>query len=325
MNKRIKFALLTALLTGAIAPAVSFAQVGTGKVVAVVAGEPISQSELDERIKINAEVAKRAGQKATDAQLVDYSRDELINERLLLNKAKNARITASQAKIDETLNAMAQGNGMSLAQFQQHVNKVGGSGAWDTLTRDVRNELSITEMIDKQVLSKVKQPTSKEIDQEVARVSAIADGPMSAQDVAVTQHIYIEGANAAALKKAKAVKARLDKGEDFAAVAREASDNKQTAQNGGAVPYIFLKDQSADPAVLKVVNSIEPNKVSEPVKTANGYHLFKVAQRTTITPSEEDKKAWAKDALLAQRQKDAMTAFYKELDDSKASLVEIKN
>ena len=42
MNKRIKFALLTALLTGAIAPAVSFAQVGTGKVVAVVAGEPIS-------------------------------------------------------------------------------------------------------------------------------------------------------------------------------------------------------------------------------------------------------------------------------------------
>ena len=325
INKRIKFALLTALLTGSIAPAVSFAQVGTGKVVAVVAGEPISQSELNERIKINAEVAKRAGQKATEAQLAEYSRDELINERLLLNKAKNARITASQAKVDEALNAMAQGNGMSMDQFQQHVNKVGGSDAWDTLIRDVRNELSITEMIDKQVLSKVKQPTAKEIDNEVARVSAIADGPMSPQDVAVTQHIYIEGTNAAALKKAKAVKARLDKGEDFAAVAREVSDNKQTAQNGGAVPYIFLKDQSADPAVLKVVNSIEANKISEPVKTANGYHIFKVAQRTTIAPSAEDKKAWAKDALLAQRQKDAMAAFYKELDDSKASLVEIKN
>ena len=325
MNKRIKFALLTALLTGSIAPAVSFAQVGTGKVVAVVAGEPISQSELNERIKINAEVAKRAGQKATEAQLAEYSRDELINERLLLNKAKSSRVTVSQAKVDEALNAMAQGNGMSMDQFQQHVKKVGGSGAWDTLTRDVRNELSITEMIDKQVLSKVKQPTAKEIDDEVARVSAIADGPMSPQEVAVTQHIYIQGTNAAALKKAKGIKARLDKGEDFAAVAREVSDNKQTAQNGGAVPYIFLKDQSADPAVLKVVNSIEANKISEPVKTANGYHIFKVAQRTTIAPSAEDKKAWAKDALLAQRQKDAMAAFYKELDDSKASLVEIKN
>ncbi len=325
MNKRIKFALLTALLTGSIAPAVSFAQVGTGKVVAVVAGEPISQSELNERIKINTEVAKRAGQKVSEAQLAEYSRDELINERLLLNKAKNARVTASQSKVDEALNAMAQGNGMNMEQFQQHVNKVGGAGAWDTLVRDVRNEMSINEMMEKQVLSKVKQPTAQEIDAEVARVSAIADGPMSPQEVAVTQHIYVQGTNAAALKKAKGIKARLDKGEDFAAVAREVSDNKQTAQNGGAVPYIFLKDPSADPAVLKAVNNIPENKVSEPVKTANGYHLFKVAQRTTIAPSEDDKKAWAKDALLAERQKAAMTAFYKELDDSKASLVEIKN
>ena len=325
MNKRIKFALLTALLTGSIAPAVSFAQVGAGKVVAVVAGEPISQSELNERIKINSEVAKRANQKVSDAQLAEYSRDELINERLLLNKAKNSRVTVSQGKVDEALNAMAQGNGMNMEQFQQHVNKVGGAGAWDTLTRDVRNELSITEMIDNQVMSKVKQPTAKEVDDEVTRVSAIADGPMSPQDVAVTQHIYVQGTNVAALKKAKGIKARLDKGEDFAAVAREVSDNKQTAQNGGAVPYIFLKDPSADPAVLKAVNSIEPNKVSEPVKTANGYHIFKVAQRTTIAPSDEEKKAWAKEALLAQRQKDVMAAFYKELDDSKASLVEIKN
>lgn len=325
MNKRIKFALLTALLTGAVTPAVSFAQVGTGKVVAVVAGEPISQSAVDERVKINREVAKRSGQKVNDAQLVEYSRDELINERLLLNKAKNARVSVSQDKINQALTNMAQGNRMSLEQFQQHVNKVGGAGAWDNLTSDVRNELMIAEMMDKQVMSKVKQPTAKEIDEEVARVSALADGPMSPQEVAVTQHIYVQGVSAASLKKAKTIKARLDKGEDFAAVAREVSDNKETAQNGGAVPYVFLKDQSADPNVLKVVNSIAPNTISDPVKTQNGYHLFKVAQRTTIAPSDEDKKAWAKDALLAQRQKEAMAAFYKEMDASKASLVEIKN
>lgn len=324
MNKRIKFALLAALLTGAMAPAVSFAQTGTGKVVAVVAGDPISQSEVDERVKINREVAKRAGQKVTDAQLTEYSRDELINERLLLNKAKNDRVTVPQGKVDAALNNMAQGNRMTLEQFQQHVNKVGGAGAWDNLVSDLRNELMIGEMMDKQVNSKVKQPTAKEVDDEIARVSAIADGPMSPQEVAVTQHIYIQGTNAAALKKTKAIKARLDKGEDFAAVAREVSDNKETAQNGGAVPYVFLKDQSADPAVIKAVSNITPNAISEPVKTQNGYHIFKVAQRTTIAPSDEEKKAWAKDALLAQRQKEALAAFYKEMDDSKAKLVEIK-
>ena len=324
MNKRIQFALLTALLTGTITPAVSFAQT-TGKVVAVVAGNPITQSEVDERIKINREVAKRSGQKATDAQLAEYSRDELINERLLLNKAKNSRVTVSEDKVNQALTEMAQGNRMTLEQFQQHVNKVGGSVAWNNLSNDVRNELTIGAMMEQQVASKVKQPSAKEIDAEVARVSAIADGPMSPQEVAVTQHIYVKGTNAAALKKAKSIKARLDKGEDFATVAKQVSENPQTAQNGGAVPYVFLKDQTADPAVIKTVTSITLNTVSEPVKTQNGYHLFKVAQRTTIAPSEEDKKAWAKDALLAQRQKEAMDAFYKEIDASRASLVEIKN
>ena len=324
MNKRIQFALLTALLTGTITPAVSFAQT-TGKVVAVVAGNPITQSEVDERIKINREVAKRSGQKATDAQLAEYSRDELINERLLLNKAKNSRVTVSEDKVNQALTEMAQGNRMTLEQFQQHVNKVGGSGAWNNLSNDVRNELTIGAMMEQQVASKVKQPSAKEIDAEVARVSALADGPMSPQEVAVTQHIYVKGTNAVALKKFKSIKARLDKGEDFATVAKQVSENPQTAQNGGAVPYVFLKDQTADPAVIKTVTSITPNTVSEPVKTQNGYHLFKVAQRTTIAPSEEDKKAWAKDALLAQRQKEAMDAFYKEIDASRASLVEIKN
>ena len=325
MNKRIQFALIAALLTGAMAPAISFAQVGTGKVVAVVAGNPITQSELDERVKINREVAKRSGQKATDAQLVEYSRNELINERLLLSKAQNARVSVPQSKVDQALTEMAQGNGMSLEQFKQHVGKVGGAGAWENLTTDVRNELTISTMMEQQVLSKVKQPSAKEIDAEVARVSAIADGPMSPQEVAVTQHIFVKGTDAAALKKIKAIKARLDKGEDFATVAKQVSENPQTAQNGGAVPYVFLKDKTADPAVIKAVTSLTPNTVSEPVKTANGYHLFKVSQRTTIAPSEEDKKAWAKDALLAQRQKEAMDAFYKELDASRASLVEIKN
>ena len=79
MNQRIKFALLAALFTTSIAPTVSFAQVAIDKTIAVVAGKPISQSELNERVKVNREVAKRAKQKVSDAELINYARDELIN------------------------------------------------------------------------------------------------------------------------------------------------------------------------------------------------------------------------------------------------------
>ncbi len=326
MNPRIKFALLTALFTTSIAPAVSFAQVAIDKVVAVVAGEPISQSELNERIKVNREVAKRAQQNPSNAELTTYSRDELVNERLLLNKVKNARINVSENQINAALQEMAQGNGMTLDQFKARVAKEGGASGWDGLTTDLRNQMSIDTLMQQEVLSKIKEPSSKEVDAEVTRVSAIANGPMSPQDVAVAQHIFIQNPTAASLKKIKAIKARLDKGtEDFGAVAKAVSENPQTAANDGKVPYILLNDPQVDASVAQLAKTGSLNTVSEPIKTKNGYHLFKISERTTLSLSDEEKKIMAKDALMAMRQKEATEKFFAELEASKASLVEIKN
>lgn len=325
MNQRIKFALLAALLTTSNLPAVSFAQVAIDKVVAVVAGEPISQSELNERIKVNREVANRAKQKVSEAELVNYSRDELINEHLLLNRAKNARITVSDDKINAALQDMAQGNGMSLEQFKTYVGKIGGVNGWSNLNNDLKNQMMIEALMQQEISSKVKEPTAKEVDAEVARVSAIPDGPMSPQEVAVAQHIFIKNVNSASLKKIQAIKARLDKGEDFGAVAKEVSENPETAANNGQIPYIGLNDKQADPTVVELARTAPLNTVSAPVKTKNGYHLFKISERTTLSLNDDAKKAMAKDALMTMRQKEATEQYFKELDDSKASLVEIKN
>jgi peptidyl-prolyl cis-trans isomerase SurA len=325
MNQRIKFALLAALLTTSSLPAVSFAQVAIDKVVAVVAGEPISQSELNERIKVNREVANRAKQKVSEAELVNYSRDELINEHLLLNRAKNARITVGDDKINAALQDMAQSNGMTLEQFKTHVGKIGGVNGWSNLNNDLKNQMMIEALMQQEISSKVKEPTAKEVDAEVARVSAIPDGPMSPQEVAVAQHIFIKNANSASLKKIQAIKARLNKGEDFGAVAKEVSENPETAANNGQIPYIGLNDKQADPTVVELARTAPLNTVSAPVKTKNGYHLFKISERTTLSLNDDAKKAMAKDALMTMRQKEATEQYFKELDDSKASLVEIKN
>ncbi len=325
MNTRIKLALIASLISTAVAPAYTSAQVIIDKTVAVVAGEPISQNELSERVKINRAVAKRSKQNPSDAELLTYSRDELINERLLLNKVKNSSISISPAQIDETLLSMAQSNGMSIEQFKARVEKEGGAGAWDALARDLNNQLAIDALMQKEVLSKIKEPTSKEIDAEVERVSAITDGPMSPQPAAVAQHIFVQGATPASLKKIKAIKARLDKGEDFGTVAKEVSENPQTAPNGGVVPYVLLNDTQADSSIVSLANTAPLDTVTAPVKTKNGYHLFKFNERVTLTLNDDEKKAMAKEALLAMRQKEAADKFYQEIEDSKANLVEIKN
>lgn len=316
-----------AALFGALvvtAPMHAMAQVAIDKVVAVVAGDPITQKELDERIKINTAVAKRSGQKVTAQQLSDGSRDELITERLLLNKAKNARVNISDDQVNQSLQNMAQNNGMTLDAFKARVDKEGGAGAWEGLQHDVRNDMTVNKLLDQEVISKVPQLTDKEVDAEVQRVSAIPDGPFASQDVAVAAHIFVAGTTPASLKKIKAIKARIDKGEDFATVAKAESQNPETAANGGLVPYIAVNDKGLEPAIAKVAKDTPLNTVTEPVKTANGYNIFKFYERKTLTPTDDQKKQMAKQALMSNRQKEALDAWYKDLDASRATLVEIK-
>ena len=77
--------------------------------------------------------------------------------------------------------------------------------------------------------------------------------------------------------------------------------------------------------MVELARTAPLNTVSAPVKTKNGYHLFKISERTTLSLNDDAKKAMAKEALMTMRQKEATDQYFKELDDSKASLVEIKN
>jgi peptidyl-prolyl cis-trans isomerase C len=79
---------------------------------------------------------------------------------------------------------------------------------------------------------------------------------------------------AAALAKIKAIRKRILKGEDFAKVAREVSDDTGTKANGGDLNF-FAKGQMV-PEFEKVAFSLKPGQVSGIVKTQFGYHLIKV-------------------------------------------------
>jgi len=84
-------------------------------------------------------------------------------------------------------------------------------------------------------------------------------------------------ARAVAQQKAAAVRKRLVAGEDFAAVAREVSDDAQSAQHGGDVGEITrgtVVKEFGDAAF-----TIQVGELSEPVKTQFGYHILRVDER----------------------------------------------
>ena len=97
---------------------------------------------------------------------------------------------------------------------------------------------------------------------------------------ALTSHILVNlatGADAdaerAALEKAQALRARIEAGEAFADVAREASEDPGSADQGGDLGWIDQGD-FFDPAFAEALFQLESGQLSEPVRGSNGYHLI---------------------------------------------------
>ncbi len=80
---------------------------------------------------------------------------------------------------------------------------------------------------------------------------------------------------AAARARAEALKARIEAGEDFAAVAEEASDDPGSARQGGDLGWVErgMMVPAFDEALFAIT---ETGQVSDPVRSEFGFHLIRV-------------------------------------------------
>jgi peptidyl-prolyl cis-trans isomerase C len=82
---------------------------------------------------------------------------------------------------------------------------------------------------------------------------------------------------AAARQRAEAAHKRIQGGEDFVAVARDASEDETTSANGGDLGF-FPRGQMVAP-FDSVAFTLAPGAVSGPVLTQFGWHLIKVEEK----------------------------------------------
>ncbi|MFB9266734.1 peptidylprolyl isomerase [Bradyrhizobium erythrophlei] len=85
------------------------------------------------------------------------------------------------------------------------------------------------------------------------------------------RHILVETED-----EAKAIKAELDKGADFAELAKKKSKDPG-ASDGGDLGF-FTKEQMV-PEFSAVAFTLEPGKISDPVKSQFGWHIIKVEEK----------------------------------------------
>lgn len=89
--------------------------------------------------------------------------------------------------------------------------------------------------------------------------------------------------DAQAKKKADEIRARLEKGEDFAALAKAESDDPGSKETGGT--YTFGRGEMV-PAFEQTAYGLKENEISHPVKTQFGYHVIQLQKRIPVTFEE---------------------------------------
>jgi parvulin-like peptidyl-prolyl isomerase len=110
-----------------------------------------------------------------------------------------------------------------------------------------------------------------------------------------------------ALAKAQEIRKKLVAGADFAALAKEESDDTGSGSNGGDLGS--FKRNSMVPEFEKVAFSQPVGEVSEPIKTQFGYHLIRVDKRDSS--SFESVRSQIEERMRPEQARTAVEALAK--------------
>ncbi|WP_055665256.1 peptidylprolyl isomerase [Desnuesiella massiliensis] len=287
--------------------------------VAKVGKETITRGELDEKMAPVIEQLKQ--QYGNDYEKNDSAKEilmeqkkqllqSLVDERVLLLKGEELKLVPEQAKLDEEINKKL-----------EEIKSVYGNDAQkfaDALKEANLTEEALKGYIKNQVI------TSKVYDNMVKDVK-VDDGQIEKyynenKDAAFTEkpgaklfHILVDSED-----KAKEVKAKLDKKEDFAKLAKEYGTDG-TKDSGGELGFIEYDNAGYDKDFMDAARKLKEGEISGPVKTQFGYHIIKATELRTEPKVKklEDVKDQIKEKLIDEGNR---TAYTKTLDEWKKAL-----
>jgi parvulin-like peptidyl-prolyl isomerase len=180
----------------------------------------------------------------------------------------------------------------------------------EVVTRELKSTITISDADVKKFYETNGQAFAQP---ELARASHIL---VSTRDSAGGLPLTAEQKQAKKLKAEKLLE-RVRKGEDFAKVAEEASDDPAVKQNKGEYKFAHAKDdprRAMVPEFEKVAFSLKPGEISDIVATDYGYHIIKLHE--ILAPSKTplaEATPRIRDHLLQTELEKRMTPYFEKL------------
>ncbi|MCK8668630.1 peptidylprolyl isomerase [Pseudomonas azerbaijanoccidens] len=249
-----------------------------GPAVARVNGEEISQLRLERYFVEYLEDQGRAVGSIRNPkaykQLRKAALDALIDKELLWQEAVKRGVVISDATVQSQVDQTRQAFG-GADVFARRLEDAGFDEA--AYIEYTRRDLAAQQMFAE--LTRISEPDEKEVQAFFQAHRAEMNRPEQVQ----ARHILIkvpQGADASTVSSARlrleAMGKRIAAGEDFASVARTGSEDA-SASDGGDLGY-FPRGRML-PEFEAAAFALAPGSVSEPVRTAVGWHLIYVQNR----------------------------------------------
>jgi peptidyl-prolyl cis-trans isomerase SurA len=270
-------AVLPAAAQAPAAPRAAAAPRGGDYILAVVNQELVTAAEVERRVAQLKDDARRSNSRLPDErELRRQVLENLIDERVILTNAREAGVKVDDAEVDRAVQAVAAQNQLTLPQLQQRLRQEGVD--YSRFRSNLRDQMLVDRMREREVASRIKV-SDKEIDDFVAKQAA--SGTNVEYNIAQILVTVPEGATpqVAAEREARARTAlqRVRSGADFAATAREFSEDGNRERGG----EIGLRTADRLPDVfVNRVKTMKPGDVApELLRSGAGFHVLKLLDR----------------------------------------------
>ncbi len=249
-------------------------------IAVVVNDDVITTRELETKIKYYENQIRLSSGSVSDMEsLRKQVLERMIRDKVQLQQAAQFGIQIDDISLNRMIDAMAKKNNLSLNELRATLEQEGiDFGDFRSQTRD---ELVIQELQKRMVADKVnvtsqevKQFLESNIQQEkgateyhLLHILVATPENASPEDIQLSQ------------KKADDISQQLKQGADFKQLAIRESDGSN-ALNGGDLGT--RKANELPELFLKAIGELGPGEVSEPVRSASGFHLLKLAGSSSI-------------------------------------------
>ncbi|MDY6979242.1 MAG: peptidylprolyl isomerase [Pseudomonadota bacterium] len=298
--KHLISGLLVALVALNAAPLFAAPIQELDHVVAIVNDDVITRVELDQRLERIKSQARQQQQRLPDEQTLERQvLENLIVEELQLQLAEKAGIRVDDETVNQVINNIARENNLSLPQFQEVLRRDGMSFA--AFRENIRNEIIINQLRKRRVEDSVNV-TEQEVDNYLSNM----ENRQGLNDEFRLGHILIgvpDGATPQQIQqaetKARQVYNRLRLGADFHQTA-VAESSGQNALQGGDLGW--RKGGQLPSALADILVDMEPGDISEPQRSASGFHILKLLDRRSSEQRRIVEQTLARHILIRPNQ-----------------------